>query len=171
MYPMCKFEPKITEHITYVNTLSWCNYFPKTLCLIEFACNKIDDIINRSTRMSFVCTRCEKHAYQTMLICLYKGGKKYLYTIWHTEKAISLHDALLGASTYLRTNMPQSSLKHEQECYHITIMSLHIIDNSKHFEKQNYSRIFLLLNNGNFYSKYGYIPKKSTQSRMILTNH
>ena len=75
-------------------------------------------------------------------------GKTHVCTICHTEKAISLHDALLGASTYLRTNMPQPSLKHKHECYHITIMRLHIIDNSKHFEKQNYSRIFLLLSNG-----------------------
>ena len=73
--------------------------------------------------MSFVCTRCEKHAYQTMLICLDKGGKKHLYTISHTKNAISLHDALLGASTYFRTNVLQLSLKHKYEYYRLTIMN------------------------------------------------
>jgi len=47
-------------------------------------------------------------------------NRKGLEFIRITENAISLHDALLAASTYLRINMPQSSLEYKQTHYYNT---------------------------------------------------
>jgi len=95
---------------------------------------RLTTYFSRSTGMSFVCAMWQKTIYVISYHFLHIEDRKRFAFLRITETAISLHDTLLAASTYFRSNMPQSSLKYRQTHYHNTISVDLMKDNSKHIQ-------------------------------------